>query len=79
MKSVGKNQPENINSLKTKIITELADLSRLLGMIPSGGPIMVNEPITLNSIALSKWFSDARNSFLKLAISIGRALDIQLQ
>ena len=64
---------------KTKIIAQIADLSKLLGMIPSDDTITVNEPVTHNSIELSKWFSDARNSFLKLSTLIGKALDLNLQ
>ena len=55
-----------INSVdKTKIVEQIADLSRLLGMIPSDDTIAVNEPMTQNSMELSKWISDTRNSFLK--------------
>lgn len=64
---------------KTKIIAQIADLSKLLGMIPSDDTITVNEPVTHSSMELSKWFSDARNSFLKLSILIGKALDLNLQ
>ena len=70
------SEPKNI---RTEIIEQLADLSKLLGMIPSDDTIAVNEPLTHNSIALSKWFSDARNSFLKLSTLIGKALDLDLQ
>ncbi len=55
-------QPQNIEELKREIIAQIADLSRLLGMIPG-------DDITV---------SDARNSFLKLSILISRALDIKL-
>jgi hypothetical protein len=70
------SEPKNI---RTEIIEQIADLSKLLGMIPSDDTITVNEPVTHNSIELSKWFSDARNSFLKLSILIGKALDLNLQ
>jgi len=56
-------QPQNIEGLKKEIITQIADLSRLLGMIPS-------DDITV---------SDARDSFLKLSILIDKALDLNLQ
>ena len=69
-------EPENI---RTEIMEQIADLSKLLGMIPSDDTITVNDPATHNSIELSKWFSDARNSFLKLSILIGKALDLNLQ
>jgi len=55
-------QPQNIEELKREIIAQIADLSRLLGMIPG-------DDITV---------SDARNSFLKLSVLISRALDIKL-
>ena len=55
-------QPQNIEGLKKEIITQIADLSRLLGMIP-GDDAAVTE---------------ARNSFLKLSVLISRALDLRL-
>ena len=73
------SEPKNIRGDKTEIIEQIADLSKLLGMIPSDDTITVNEPVTHNSMQLSKWFSDARNSFLKLSILIGKALDLNLQ
>ena len=69
------SEPKNI---RTEIMEQIADLSKLLGMIPSDDTITVNEPVTHNSIELSKWFSDARNSFLKLSTLIGKALDLKL-
>ena len=71
--------PKNVTVEKTKIIEQIADLSKLLGMIPSDDTIKVNEPVTHDSIELSKWFNDARNSFLKLSILIDKALDLNLQ
>ena len=65
--------------IRTEIKEQIAGLSRLLGMIPSDGTIAVNEPGTHDSIELSKWFSDARNSFLQLSTLIGKALDLNLQ
>ena len=56
-------QPHNIEDLKQEIVTQIADLSRLLGMIPS-------EDITV---------SEARTSFLKLSLLIDQALDLKLQ
>ena len=55
-------QPQNIEDLKREIVTEIANLSRLLGMIPSDDSTV----------------SDARDSFLKLSILISQALDIKL-
>jgi hypothetical protein len=70
------SEPKNI---RTEIMEQIADLSKLLGMIPIDDTITINEPVTHNSIELSKWFSDARNSFLKLSTLIGKALDLDLQ
>ena len=64
---------------KTKIVEQIADLSRLLGMIPSDDTIAVNEPVTHNSMQLSKWLSETRNSFLKLSLLLNKSLDLNLQ
>ena len=66
-------------NIRIEIMEQIADLSKLLGMIPSDDSITVNETGTHNSVELSKWFSDARNSFLKLSTLIGKALDLNLQ
>lgn len=55
-------QSQNIEDLKRDIVVQIAELSRLLGMIPSNDTTV----------------HDARNAFLKLSISIGKALDIKL-
>ena len=70
---------EQFEAQKIKIIAQTAELSRLLGMIPSDGTIDVHEPMTHNSMALSNWLSITRDSFLRLTLSISKALDIQLQ
>ena len=70
---------ENFEDQKTKIIAQTAELSRLLGMIPSDGTIVVNELMTHNSMALSDWLSATRDSFLRLSLLISKALDVQLQ
>ena len=64
---------------KTKIVEQIAELSRLLGMIPSDETITVKEPVNDESMQLSKWLSETRKSFLKLSIMISKKLDIQLQ
>jgi len=56
-------QPQNIKELKQEIVAQIADLSRLLGMIPS-------DDITVN---------EARTSFLRLSVLIDQALDLKLQ
>jgi hypothetical protein len=70
---------ENLEDQKRKIIGRIAELSRLPGMKPSDGSIDVYEPMTQNRMALSNWLSTTRDSFLKLSLSMGKALDIQLQ
>jgi hypothetical protein len=70
---------EDFEDQKIKIIAQIAELSRLLGMIPSDGTIDVHEPVTHDSMVLSNWFSTTRDSFLKLSLLISKALDIQLQ
>lgn len=64
---------------KTEIIAQIADLSKLLGMIPSDDTVIVNEPVTQKSMELSKWFDDTRKSFLKLSILLDKTLDLNLQ
>ena len=56
-------QPQNIEDLKQEIVAQMADLSRLLGMIPSDDTT-VSEP---------------RTSFLRLSLLIDQALDLRLQ
>ena len=43
---------ENLEDQKAKIIAQTAELSRLLGMIPSDSTIDVHEPMTHNTMAL---------------------------
>jgi len=64
---------------KTKIIGQIADLSKLLGMIPSDDTITIIELVTHKSMEISKWFNDTRNSFLKLSILLDKTLDLNLQ
>jgi hypothetical protein len=72
-------EPKENGVDKERIVEQIADLSRLLGMIPSDDTIAVNEPVTHNSMQLSKWFSETRNSFLKLSLLLNRSLDLNLQ
>jgi len=69
---------ETFEDQKIKIVAQTADLSRLLGMIPSDGTIDFYEPMTHNSMVLSNWLSATRDSFLRLSLLISKALDIQL-
>ena len=70
---------EKAEGNKTKIATQIADLSKLLGMIPSDERIEIIEPLTQNKMILSDWLSATRDSFLKLSVLIGKELDIPLQ
>ena len=70
---------ENFEDQKMKILAQTAELSRLLGMIPSDGTIDLHEPMTQNTMALSDWLSATRDSFLKLSLLISKELDIQMQ
>ena len=73
------NEANNIEDQKVKIKKQVADLARLLGMIPSDDTITISEPLTQNSMSLAIWLDDTRNAFLTLSILISKALDIQLQ
>jgi len=55
-------QPSNIEDLKKEIIVQIAELSRLLGMMPS------------DSTTVQK----AIEAHLRLSVLISRALDIKL-
>ena len=73
------DKQKDIEDRKIKIAEQIVALSRLLGMIPSNDIIQLIEPVTHHSMALSDWLNEARNSFLKLSVLIGKELDIQLQ
>ena len=70
---------EKSENQKTKIMTQIAELSRFLGMIPSDDAIKIHEPLTQNKMVLSDWLSATRDSFLQLSLLISKELDIQLQ
>jgi len=72
-------EPQDTQDQKMKIAKQIAALSRLLGMIPSNDILQLSEPVTDHSMALSEWLNEARNSFLKLSVLIGKELDIQLR
>ena len=54
---------EDLEDQKIKILSQIAELSRLLGMIPSDGTINIQEPMTQNSMVLSDWLSATSPSF----------------
>jgi hypothetical protein len=62
-----------------QITAQIAELSRLLGMIPPDDTIHIHEPLTQNYMILSDWFSATRKSFLNLSLLLSKELDIQLQ
>jgi len=72
-------EPEEDSVDKTRIVEQIADLSKLLGMIPSDDTIAINEPVTHNSMKLSEWFTETRNSFLKLSLLLSHSLNLNLQ
>ena len=70
---------KNPEDQKARIISQTAELSRLLGMIPADSSIEVKVPVTRDYMTLKDWLSETRNSFLKLSVLISKALNIQLQ
>ena len=56
-------QPQDTQDLKRQIIVQIADLSRLLGMMSNDDRAVI----------------DARDAFLKLSILVDQALDLKLQ
>ncbi|MDB9822310.1 hypothetical protein OAC89_01240 [Deltaproteobacteria bacterium] len=68
----------DIEARREQILKQIADLARLLGMIPCDDTISIIEPVSQDSMSLAIWLDDTRNSFLKLSISVSEALDIQL-
>jgi hypothetical protein len=75
---VGKKDLVNAEERK-EILEKIAELSKLLGMIPNDDTILLNEPLTNDSMELSRWLSDVRGRFFEFSTLVGRALDIQLQ
>ena len=55
-------QPQSANDLKREIVTQIAELSKLLGMMSS------------DDTTLQK----AREAHLKLSVLVGKALDIPM-
>ena len=72
-------ESQDIEGRKIEIVEQIAALSRLLGMIPSNDIVQLSEPMTDHAMALSDWLNEARKSFMKLSVLIGKELDIQLQ
>jgi hypothetical protein len=70
---------ESLEDQKTRIAAQIAELSGLLGMVPPEGTVDVHEPMTNKTMPLSQWLDTTRDSFLKLSVLIGKALDMPLQ
>ena len=70
---------ENFENQKMEIMEQAAELSRLLGMVPTDETIDVQDPLTHDSMPLSDWLGETRDAFLALSTSISKALDVQLQ
>jgi hypothetical protein len=68
---------DNVN--KTAILGQIADMSRLLGMIPADATVAIKNPATEETMELSGWFAETRDSFLQLSLLVGRALDLPFQ
>jgi hypothetical protein len=68
----------NGENRRTEIAARIAELSNLLGMIPSDTSIEVHAPLTDEIMGLSDWLSAARGSLLKLSLLISKELDLQL-
>ena len=75
---MGPDQKEN-ETRKTAIVSQIAELSRLLGMIASHDTIALREPMTQKTMMLSDWLGTARRSFLELSLLISREMDIELR
>jgi hypothetical protein len=74
------NQPrESSEGQKTAIVTHIAELSRLLGMIPSDDAIQLYEPLTENKMVFPDWLDAVQESFLKLSLLISKEMNIELQ
>lgn len=56
-------QPPDIKEIKFQVIAEIGNLSRLLGQLPGDDEII----------------KQARESFLRLSIMVGQALNLNLQ
>jgi len=70
---------EQSENTKIKIASQIAELSKLLGMIPSDEAIHIREPLTENDMILSDWLNSTRKSFLTLSLLISKELDLELQ
>lgn len=70
-----KNQEDAGNPQVSK---QTAELSRLLGMVPTVDTIDVQDTLTHESMPLSDWVGMTRDAFLTLSTSISKTLDIQL-
>lgn len=70
---------ESNEDAKREIVARIAELSALLGMIPSDDTVEMQVPVMDKTMVLSDWLSAARHSFFHLSLALGKALDIELQ
>ncbi len=73
------NDSKTNNVEKSKLMEQIAEMSKLLGMIPSDGSVRIDDPVTRDSMELSEWFEEIRQSYFKLSVLVGKALDLNLQ
>ena len=73
------NDSKTNNVEKSELMEQIAEMSKLLGMIPSDGTVKIDDPVTGNSMELSKWFEETRQSYFKLSVLVLKALDLNLQ
>ena len=64
---------------KIEISAHIAELSRLLGMMPSDPAMTMQGPLMQSEIDISDWLSAVRIRFLKLSTFIGKEMRISMQ
>lgn len=74
MAKFGQSSVEN-----AEIIGLIADLSRLLGMIPSDDSVTVKDAVTDQSLELSDWLAESRDALLRLSTKLDEVLDLHFQ
>jgi hypothetical protein len=64
---------------KVEVSGHIAELSRLLGMMPSDPTMTMQGPLMQSEAGISDWLSAIRMRFLKLSTFIGNELKISMQ
>jgi hypothetical protein len=62
-----------------EISEHIAELSRLLGMVPSDPTIAMQEALMQSEIGISDWLRAIRLRFLKLSTLISKEIGISIQ